>query len=328
MADDMAGAGNETPMALPPPEVVPRDISAYRRGNTGTDYVFRFDSGKAGQAVGVAGLTHGNEVCGMTAVTALLDAGIRPERGSLVLWLGNVAAYERLRADDPANQTLHRFVDRDMNRAWGDDVVRGDSDSVEARRVRQLLPFVEGLDALLDIHSTTFCERPFFVGPGLARNRALADAIGIPPTQVYMRGSQYSGLTMAERGRFADPGARATCIAVECGTHLSSAAGRLAHEVALRFLAHHGILPAGELPPPAPRDPPSRYEIRQVYRPSRDDARFARAFAPFEEVSEGEPLVLDGDMVFAAPFDRCTILMPSPRPARGRDMVTLAAPLE
>ena len=62
----MAGAGNATPMALPPPEVVPRDISAYRRGNTGTDYVFRFDSGKAGPAVGVAGLTHGNEVCGMT----------------------------------------------------------------------------------------------------------------------------------------------------------------------------------------------------------------------------------------------------------------------
>ena len=316
------------PMAVPGAEVVPRDISAYRRGTTGVDYVHRFDSGLPGPAVGVAGLTHGNEVCGMTAVTWLLDCGLRPARGSLTLWLGNVAAYERLRADDPANQTRHRFVDRDMNRAWGDDVVHGDRDSVEARRVRELLPFVEGLDALLDIHSTTFCERPFFVGPGLPRNRALADAIGVPPTQVFMRGSQYSGLTMAERGRFADPGASATCIAVECGTHLSRAAGLLAHEVALRFLAHHGILPAGVAPAPAPRDPASRYEIRQVFRPASDGARFARAFAPFEEVSEGEPIVLDGDVVFAAPFDRCTILMPSPRPARGKDMVTLAAPLE
>jgi len=324
MAGQAAGAAA---MAIPPAEVLPRDISAYREGNTGTDYVFRFDSGRAGPAVGVAGLTHGNEICGMTAVTALLDAGIRPERGSLVLWLGNVAAYERLRADDPANQTLHRFVDRDMNRAWGDDVVHGDRDSVEARRVRELLPFVDGLDSLLDIHSTTFCERPFFVGPGLPRNRALADAIGVPPTQVFMRGSQYSGLTMAERGRFGDPGAQATCIAVECGTHLSRAAGLVAREVALRFLAHHGILPAGAAPPPAPRGPPARYEIRQVFRPATDGARFARAFAPFEEVSEGEPLVLDGEDVFAAPFDRCTILMPSPRPARGRDMVTLAAPL-
>lgn len=324
----MAGQAGATPMEVPAPEAVPRDISAYRAGNTGTDYVFRFEADEPGPAVGVAGLTHGNEICGMAAVTALLDAGIRPMRGSLTLWLGNVAAYERLRADDLSNQTRHRFVDRDMNRAWGDDVVRGDRDSVEARRVRELLPFVEGLDALLDIHSTTFCERPFFVGPGLPRNRALADAIGVPATQVFMRGSQYSGLTMAERGRFADPGATATCIAVECGTHLSLAAGRLAHEVALRFLAHHGVLPPEAMPPPAPRGRPARYEIRQVFRPATDEARFARGFAPFEEVSAGEPLVLDGEEVFVAPFDRCTILMPSPRPARGRDMVTLAAPLD
>ena len=314
-------------MEVPAAEVLPRDISAYRGGNTGTDYVFRFDGPEPGPAVGIAGLTHGNEICGVAAVAGLLDAGIRPLRGSLVLWLGNVAAYERLRADDIANQTRHRFVDRDMNRAWGDDVVQGDRDSVEARRVRELLPFVEGLDALLDIHSTTFCERPFLVGPGLPRNRALADALGVPPTQVFMRGSQYSGLTMAERGRFADPASHATCIAVECGTHLSRAAGLLAHELALRFLVLHGMLPPDAVPP-RPREAQARYEIRQVYRPSSDEARFARAFAPFEEVSAGEPIVLDGDIVFAAPFDRCTILMPSPRPARGRDMVTLAAPLE
>ena len=32
--------------------------------------------------------------------------------------------------------------------------------------------------------------------------------------------------------------------------------------------------------------------------------------------------------MLVAPFDRCTILMPSPVAMRGRDMVTLAAPID
>ena len=58
-----------------PLEVLPRDISAYRLGNTGIDYVHRFESGKPGPDVLVNGLTHGNEICGMVAVTYLLDRG-------------------------------------------------------------------------------------------------------------------------------------------------------------------------------------------------------------------------------------------------------------
>jgi len=318
-------------MVVPRAEVVPRDISAYRAGGTGVDFVHRLDSGVPGPAIGIAGLTHGNEVCGMTAVTWLLDSLVRPVRGSLTLWLANDAAYERLRADDLANQTRHRFVDRDLNRAWGDDVLRDDHSSVEARRARALLPFVESLDALLDIHSTTFCERPFLVYLGLPRNRALADAIGVPATQVLMTGRQHSGLTMSERGRFGDPAAGAMCLGVECGTHLSFAAGEVAKDVAVRFLAQFEILPQAFLDAhagPRPSASPTRYEIRQVYRPRSDSARFVRPFGPFEEVSAGQPIVVDGDEMLVAPFDRCTILMPSPVAMRGRDMVTLAAPID
>lgn len=265
----------------------------------------------------------------MTAVTSLLDGGIRPCRGSLTLWLANTAAYERMRADDPANQTRHRFVDRDLNRAWGDDVLGGDLASVEARRARELLPVVEGLDALLDIHSTTYCEQPFLIYPGFARNRALADAIAEPALQVLMPGGQHSGLTMTERGRFGDPAASALAMGVECGTHLSVAAGLRARDVALRFLAVLGVIATDQAPAvPEPRPAPCRYEIRRVFRPRSDAARFVRPFGPFEEVSVGQPIVVDGDETLVAPFDRCTILMPSPVASRGRDMVTLAAPVE
>jgi succinylglutamate desuccinylase len=318
------------PMAVPPAEVVPRDISGFRHGNAGIDYVHRFDSGVPGPAVGIAGLTHGNEVCGMTAVTWLLESGLRPARGSLTLWLGNVEAYERMRADDPVNQTRHRFVDRDMNRIWDDEALAAEAHSSEARRARALLPVVDSLDALLDIHSTTFCETPFQVYRGLAKNRGVADSLGVPPVHVLLKGGQHSGATLCERGRFGDPGSGAVALGVECGTHLSAAAGEVAKDVALRFLVRFGLLPGAFLAADkvvAPPPPQRRYLVERVFRPASDEARFARAFAPFEELSAGEPIVIDGDEVFVAPFDRCTVLMPSPIVTRGRDMVTLAVPM-
>ena len=61
-------------MSQNPPvfEVLPRDLSAYRQGNVGIDYVHRFESGKPGPHVLINALTHGNEICGMVAATHLL----------------------------------------------------------------------------------------------------------------------------------------------------------------------------------------------------------------------------------------------------------------
>ena len=58
---------------LPPLEVLPRDISAYAKGNTGIPYVHRFESGKPGPHVLINALTHGNEICGMVAGQATLN---------------------------------------------------------------------------------------------------------------------------------------------------------------------------------------------------------------------------------------------------------------
>ena len=73
--------------AEPVLEVLPRDLSAYRAGNTGIDYVHRFDSGRPGPDVMINALTHGNELCGMVAVCYLLDSDVRPKIGTLTLSL-------------------------------------------------------------------------------------------------------------------------------------------------------------------------------------------------------------------------------------------------
>src|SRR4051812_18571354 len=82
-------------------ELLPRDLSEYKRGNTGVPYVHRFDSGRQGPHVLVNALTHGNEFCGMVAATHLLDTGVRPKAGVLTVSFANVAAYESFNTEDP-----------------------------------------------------------------------------------------------------------------------------------------------------------------------------------------------------------------------------------
>src|SRR5206468_9684072 len=101
-------AGEDGMSAAPPPrlEVLPRDLGAYRAGNTGIPYVHRFDSGKPGPHVLVNALTHGNEFCGMVAATKLLDSGVRPKVGTLTVSFANVEAYEMFDVNDPLKSRL------------------------------------------------------------------------------------------------------------------------------------------------------------------------------------------------------------------------------
>ena len=47
-----------------PIETKAPDITPYRKGNTGVDYVTTLDSGRDGPHVLVVAVTHGNEICG------------------------------------------------------------------------------------------------------------------------------------------------------------------------------------------------------------------------------------------------------------------------
>ena len=124
---------------LPAIEVTPRDLSAYRAGNTGIDYVHRFESGKPGPHVMINALTHGNEFCGMVAVCHLLDSGVRPKIGTLTLSFANVAAYETF---DPAQPFESRLITHNLNRIWSSAWLDGAEDSVELRRAREMRPAV------------------------------------------------------------------------------------------------------------------------------------------------------------------------------------------
>lgn len=316
---------NET-LPYPPIEVTPRDLSAYRVGNTGIDYVHSFDSGRPGPEVLVVGLTHGNEFPGVTALSFLLDAGIRPRRGRLTLAFANVEAYGRF---DPGRPIDSRFVDRDMNRVWRDDILAVDDGSYEIKRARELRPFVERADALLDIHTTFNPVQPMLVYQTLPKVEALARRLREPLHHIVTPGGKHQGGLLCEYGRLGDPSHPAVGMVVECGQHFAAASGAVAIDTTLRFLELFEIVAPGAFAEnrlPASVGEPMVYDISEVLIAKSDACRFVRPFLGFEELAEGEVFAIDGGIEHRAPYDRCTLIMPKRLIVKDREFVTLARP--
>ena len=306
--------------AAPPPrlEVLPRDLGAYRAGNTGIPYVHRFDSGKPGPHVLVNALTHGNEICGMVAATHLLDTAVRPRIGTLTVSFANVEAYEAFNRDKPFD---NRQLVHNLNRIWSREQLEGSEDSPELRRARELRPVVAAADHILDLHSTSQDVVPFWVYPAYERNAQVALAIGRPAVHLVMPDGLGSGTPVIQHGRhgLAESNAGAALVA-ECGQHFLQATADLAVEVTLDFLAYFGLI---EARPPRSIAPQRRYQLLQTYVIRTPEFRFTRPLVGFETFNGGELIATDGATEIRAPED-CTVLMPARQVIVGREGVYLA----
>jgi len=300
--------------------VLPRDLSPYRNGNVGVDYVHRFESGRPGPHVLVNALTHGNEFCGMVAATHLLDSGVRPRIGTLTVSFANVAAYESFNREQPfeSRQLVHN-----LNRIWSPDWLDGSVDSPELRRARELRPVVAAADHILDLHSTSSDVQPFWVYPQFERNGAAALAIGRPAVHLVMPNGLGSGAPLIQHGRHGGADFHGVALVAECGGHFRQATSALAIEVALDFIAHFGLIERA----PATPTPQRRYELLQTWVVKTPAFRFAQPLVGFETFDEGELIAVDGDDEIRAPCADCTILMPTRRAVVGREGVYLSRPL-
>ena len=308
--------------AEPAIEVLPRDLSRYRAGNTGIDYVHRFASGKPGPHVMVNALTHGNEFCGMVAVCQLLDSGVRPKIGTLTLSFANVAAYESFDAARPFDS---RLITHNLNRIWSAAQLEGTDDSVELRRAREMRPAVAAADHILDLHSTSQDVVPFWVYPAYARNAAVASALPLPAVHLVMPAGLGSGTPLIQHGAhgLAESAAGAALVA-ECGQHFKQASADLAVEVAHDFLGHFGLIDRNV---PAPAVPPRRFELLRTHVIQHESFAFTRPVVGFETYAEGELIATDGALEIRSPCDGCTIFMPARVAIVGREGVYLTRPI-
>ncbi len=309
-------------------EVLPRDLSAYRAGNTGVDYVHRFDSGKPGPHVLINALTHGNEICGMVAATHLLDAGVRPKIGTLTVSFAHVEAYAAFRPEAPF---ANRQLVHNLNRIWSDEWLDGPEQSPELRRARELRPVVAAADHILDIHSTSQDVAPFWVYPDFERNGRAALALGAASgvaLHLLMPQGLGSGTPLIQHGRHGQAGDGAgVALVVECGQHFLRASAEVATRAALSFLAHFGLVDAPEPDAAMPAEQ-RRLELLQTCMVRTPAFRFTRPLVGLETFGRGELIATDGEAgEIRAPCDDCTVMMPTREPIVGREAVYLTRPL-
>ena len=306
---------------LYPVELEAPDISPYRRGNTGVDYVTTFDSSVPGPHVMLSALVHGNELCGAHALDHLLREGVRPARGKLSLSFMNVAAYARY---DPASPAASRYVDEDFNRLWSAEVLGGPRDSVELRRAREVLPLVDTVDLLLDIHSMQHATAPLMMAGPLDKGRRFAAEVGAP-ARVVCDAGHAAGRRMRDHAAFGDPESARNALLVECGQHWSRDTGRVAVEVALRFLACTRVVAREWIDARLPRTAPPPQRIIDVSGPvtiETEHFRFTGDYRGMEVIpGQGTIIAWDGDRAIRTPYPDCVLIMPTRSPRRGESAV-------
>jgi len=294
-----------------PIELSPPDIKPYRQGNTGVDYAHVLDSGKPGPNVMIQALTHGNEICGAIALDYLVREGLKPRQGKLTLTFANVEAFARFDFNDPDRS---RFIDEDYNRVWADDALFGKRDSIELRRARELRPFVDAADMLLDLHSMHEPCEPIMVCGTIDKNANFAKEIGVPRALMLDTGHP-AGLRMIERGGFGDPKSPKKAVLIECGHHWEKRAAEVAIDTALRFLKVTGAVEPGwaesrlRLTPVLPQ---RVIRVTEAVAAKSVEFRFAKPWGGLEVIPKaGTEVARDGNKVWTTPYDDCVMVMPS-----------------
>ncbi len=295
---------------MPKIELHPIDLTPWKQGNTGVDYVHRLESRAPGSTVMVQALTHGNELCGAIALDALLRDPPKLRRGTLIVSFANVAAYERF---DPAQPNRSRCVDEDLNRVWADEVLDGPRNSAELRRARELRPFVDAADLLLDIHSMTEPCRPLMVCGTLDKNAAYARELGMPADLLIDTGHP-AGLRMVERGGFGDADSPKKALLIECGQHWERAAADVAHDALMRFLALTGLVDAGWALARTRLELPAQQRVVRVTQAIVARSAAFEFLVPLDSLGTiakaGTPIARDGDHIWLAPYDGTVLVMP------------------
>lgn len=301
-------AAGASPYAV---ELSAPDISPYRAGNTGIEYITTFDSGKPGPHVMVNAITHGNEICGALAVDRLFKLAVRPTRGKLSLSFANVAAFRRF---DPSRPHASRFIDEDFNRVWTPATLDGPRQSAELTRARAMRPIIDQVDFLFDIHSMHDPHGPVMISGPLAKGIALSRQVGVPEFVVADAGHA-NGTRMRDYGGFGDPTSAKNALLIECGQHWERAAEHLAWQSTWRFLRALDVVNVDQANAEidAAAVPAQKIvRVTDALIASSLDYKFAPGLKGLSIVPQKGGLIAhDAGRPVAAPYDNCVLIMPT-----------------
>jgi predicted deacylase len=303
------------------------DINEWAIGNTRFAHVWTYTADAPGPNVCVNALVHGNEVCGAIAADWLLRellAGLRPLRGTLSVAFANVDAYLSFDANKPFDS---RCVDEDFNRLWDEATLDGNRDSSELRRARELRPFYDTVDHLLDLHSMLEPAPPISLAGDTAKGLALARAIGAPE-YILVDSGHVAGKRLRDYAGFGDPASPKSAVLIECGQHWERAVGDVAKQVMLRFLRHFDVLDSGwidrHLDKAAGGSSQRVVDISTVVTHTNKTFRWIRPVRGLEVIAEAGTLIaMDGESAVRTPHADAVLVMPVPHPKAGQTAVRI-----
>ena len=308
-------------------ETVFPDIAKWANGNTRYSHVWIYTSATPGPHLCISALVHGNEVCGAIAADWLLcelEAGLRPLRGSLSVAFANIEAYQSFDAGKPFES---RSVEEDFNRLWDEPTLDSSRDSRELRRARELRPFYDTVDHLLDLHSMLESAPPISLAGDTAKGLALARAVGIPE-HILVDSGHAAGKRLRDYAGFGDPLSPKSAVLVECGQHWEAAVGEVAKQVTLRFLKHFGTVDADWLDKhldQAATVPSQRViDISTVVTHVGAEFRWIWPVRGLEVIADAGTLIaMDGEREIRTPHADAVMVMPVPHPKPGQTAVRI-----
>ena len=227
------------------------------------------ERGSAGPAsVAVVGGIHGDEPAGERIVNRLADvlpsAGGTEGRGRVRLIVAN----------EPALEAGTRYTDTDLNRAFPGDI---DSDEYERALAPRVTADLEGMDAVLAIHTSHSAPPPFAIYCRLT-DSTRRSVTGMPVEYVLDSGDLRSTtLDSVVEG----------AVSIEAGRQGSEEAVEFGYEAALAFLRAHGAL----------ADEPPTFTETTVIKGGEEVPKGGGEphvyYRNFEEIPEGEVFARD-----------------------------------
>ncbi|MGS0647851.1 peptidase M14 [Komagataeibacter melomenusus] len=309
---------------LPPPaqplprwrvDLAPPDITPWRAGNCGIPGVMHYEGRRPGPHIVCVSLIHGNEFSGAIVLDRLLRMRIRPRSGRLSFIFANPEAMDLF---DPRDPVRARCVEEDMNRVWSPATLAGSRSAHEIDRARMLLPVILTADRLLDLHSMLWPGDPLILSGLSAPGRQMARHVSGVETAVADQGHR-SGCRLIDHPRFSDDGPAAACL-LEAGQHWHDSTVARAMQAVLSLIG-----PCCGVPVPDAPMVRRTMVVTNVVTARTGAFRFVAPFHGGQVLpARGTLVAHDGRDEIRTPYDRCMLVMPNLRPARGHTAVRFA----
>jgi succinylglutamate desuccinylase len=259
---------------------------------------------KPGPTSLVLGGVHGDETCGVEAITALRDS-LKINRGRVLLAYGNPRAI----------QAGTRFSQANLNRMFKPDAALSADEraSYEYARAQELKPYFAQADAALDVHASfTPNSRPFVICEPQAREVAgqlPVDLVVSGFDQVQPGGTDYYMNQLGKVG-----------ICLECGYLGDQATNKIARDGILAFLQARRHIQD------AKTSARQQTKIRVFFQYMTKTSNFilAKRFKDFEQVKQGQLIGQDGSQAVVAPRSSAIIFARN-RKLAGEEAFLLAA---